>query len=123
MSHGERTYILRDDGVRARCLRTLTEINLAQCWEVVIRPWRAKRSDEQNALFHVIVSKVATATGNDPEDVKSYLKGEFGPKRAVVIHGETRMVPKESSSYTAEEMSEMIDRAREWAALEWGIEA
>lgn len=117
----ERTYILRDVGVVDRCVRTLSELDLSRCWEVVIRPWREKRSDEQNALFHVLIAKVASATGNDADTVKAFFKNEFGPKRVAYIHGEARAVPKESSSYTVEEMSEVIDRSMQWAAMEYGI--
>jgi len=117
----ERTYILRDGGVRDRCLRALGDLDLSKCYEVVIRPWKAKRTDEQNAFWHVLIGKVASATGNDAETIKDFFKNEFGPKRVVMIHGEARAVPKPSSAYSVEEMSEVIERSIEWALVEFGI--
>lgn len=116
-----RTYVLRDEGVRQRFKDFIDQLDLSKCWEVSLRPWKAKRTDEQNALFHALIQQIATETGNDPAAVKDYLKTEFGPKRAVKVHGEVRMVPKGSSDYDVGEMSEMIDRARAWAANEYGI--
>lgn len=116
-----RTYVLRDEGVRERFKRFIDELDPKQLWEVTIAPFRARHTSGQRAKWHAQISEIARETGNDPDDVKEFLKNEFGPKKEVVIAGETRLVPRGSASYNAEEYSEMIDRTSAWAAGELSI--
>jgi hypothetical protein len=113
-----RTYVLRDAGVRERFKAFVDELPQDQLWEVTVSRYNAKSSAGQMGKWHAMIGEIARATGNDPAAVKDFLKNEFGPKREVVIHGECRVVPKSSTQYSAEEMSEMIDRTTSWAAHE-----
>lgn len=117
----ERSYVLRDQGVKERFKAFIDQLDPTKLWEVTIRPFAAKRSVEQNALFHALVQEIAGSTGNDPDTVKDYLKDRFGPRRLVTVHGEERLVPKSTTQYSVEEMSELIDRSKAWAATELGI--
>lgn len=116
-----RTYVLRDDGVRARFKAFLDELPRDQLWEVTVAPFKAKASGGQMAKWHAQIGEIARETGNDPGDVKDFLKNEFGPKNEVMIRGESRLVPKSSTRFTAEELSEMIDRTSQWAAAEFQL--
>lgn len=117
----ERSYVLRDAGVKERFKAFVDQLDPQKLWEVTIRPYATKRSHEQNALFHALVGEIASATGNDPEAVKDFLKDQFGPKRVVKVMNEVRVVPKSTTQYDVAEMSELIDRAKAWAATELGI--
>ena len=46
--------------------------------EVSIKKWRAKRSKDANAYFHLIVNQIAQATGQSDDDVKSELLVRYG---------------------------------------------
>lgn len=46
--------------------------------EVTIKKWRAKRSKDANAYFHVLVNQIAQATGQSDEDVKAELIVRYG---------------------------------------------
>lgn len=113
-----RTYVLRDAGVRDRFIKFLAELDPTKLWEVTVAPYKALATSGQRAKWHAQIAEISRHTGNDPDDVKEYLKEVYGPKREVVIQRERRLVPKPSSSYTAEEYSEMIDRTGAWAAHE-----
>jgi predicted transcriptional regulator len=116
-----RTYVLRDEGVVERFKRFLDELPKDRLWEITVAPFKARHTSGQRAKWHAQISEIARETGNDPDDVKEYLKTEFGPKKEVTIAGEQRLVPRSSSSYNAEEYSEMIDRTSAWAAGELSI--
>lgn len=47
--------------------------------------WREIRSLPQNALFHLIISKIARGTANTPDQVKEYLKETYGPREKIVV--------------------------------------
>lgn len=113
-----RTYVLRDAGVRERFKRFLDELPVDQLWEVTVAPFKALATSGQRAKWHAQIAEIARETGNDPEDVKEYLKDRYGPKKEVSVRGERRLVPKSSTQYSAEEYSEMIDRTSAWAAQE-----
>lgn len=46
--------------------------------EVTIKKWRAKRSKDANAYFHLIVNQIAQTTGQSDEEVKRHLVVQFG---------------------------------------------
>ena len=46
--------------------------------EVNIKKWRAKRSKDANAYFHVLVNAIAEATGQSDDAVKSELLVRYG---------------------------------------------
>ena len=46
--------------------------------EVTIKKWRAKRSKDANAYFHVLVNAIAEATGQSDDDMKSQLLVRYG---------------------------------------------
>ena len=46
--------------------------------EVTIKKWRAKRSKDANAYFHVILNQIAQATGQSDEIVKAELIVRYG---------------------------------------------
>jgi len=46
--------------------------------EIGIKKWRAKRSKDANAYFHVLVNAIAEATGQSDDDVKRELVVRYG---------------------------------------------
>lgn len=46
--------------------------------EVSIKKWRAKRSKDANAYFHVLVNAMAEATGQSDDDVKAEMIVRYG---------------------------------------------
>lgn len=46
--------------------------------EVTIKKWRAKRSKDANAYFHLILNQIAQVTGQSDDDVKRHLVVAYG---------------------------------------------
>lgn len=67
--------------------------------EVVWKPWKPRRSDQQNrALWGVAYKTLADATGNDPDDLHTYFLGEWAGWQTVNVMGQARRLPKRRSS-------------------------
>jgi hypothetical protein len=116
-----RTYILRDAGVKERFKRFIDSLPTEKPFEVTVAPFKERHTSGQRAKWHALISDIARETGNEPDDVKEYLKNRFGPKREMTIHGKQQVIAKPSSQYNVEEYSEMIDRTNVWAAEELGV--
>lgn len=114
----QRTYVLRDAGVKDRFKRFIDSLPADKVFEVTVSPFKERHTGAQRAKWHAMISEIARETGNDPDDVKDALKEMFGPKREVTIRGVSRLVPKSSALYSVEEYSEMIDRTSAWASHE-----
>jgi hypothetical protein len=90
-------------------------------YQVTISRKRAKRSIEQNSLFHVLVGQLASHLGYTPDELKDVLKHMYGRKKLVEMAGERTMVPVSTTEYTKAEMSDMIEHIYRLAA-EYGAE-
>lgn len=93
--------------------------------EVIVRPYKYKRSNEQNRYYWgVVVKEVADHTGYSSEEVHEMLKS-IHLQRGVML--ETRKGLKEirTSGSTATlktgEMEEYLSKCRQWASVELGI--
>ncbi len=84
--------------------------------DLQIKPFRPRRTLDQNALWHKLLDMIAKETGNDLETVKSYIKEEYGYK--VEFRG--RLVPKPSHLYTTADWEALMGPTLALAA-EYGI--
>jgi hypothetical protein len=76
--------------------------------QVTVGQYRKSRSNQQNrALFGVAYKALSEATGNDPEDLHRYFKGEYGGWDVMDVMGQKCKVPKiRSSTMTTSEFSD-----------------
>lgn len=106
---------------REFAIRFIQRLSADKQWTVSIRPYRKKRTLDQNALIHGWFAIIARETGNDPGDVKEALKTEFLPPRFVELNGKTVEVRRETSKLDTKELAEFANRIQAWAAQEFGI--
>ena len=86
-------------------------------WLVIeIKPWKPRRSLDQNAIWHKLLDLIAKETGNDLETVKAYIKEEYGYK--VEFRG--KLIPKPSHLYTSADWEALMGPTLALAA-EYGI--
>lgn len=91
------------------------------CYRLIIKPWRDKRSIPQNSLMWMWNSDVATAVNEhsseklNDEDLHEYLKDMFCPVKPVTVFGETKMV-KSTKLLDTEEMTFYLRRIEVWCA-------
>ena len=108
-------YILRDDVIRNNCVLEIVCLNIEipPLQEVVIRPYRRKRSLQQNALLHKWFDEIAKTTGEyTADDIKTLMKSKFSPRKLVC--GE--MISTGTSSLNSAQMAEFMAQVSGFAA-------
>jgi hypothetical protein len=111
-------YIIRSDGIQARCIRDISNLEYDSPHEVIIKPYKNVRSVEQNNLLHSWVREIANETGHTVEEIKDHICAEFlGTKDYVGLDGEPRSRVVATSELNVEEMSALIERVTELGAL------
>lgn len=96
---------------------------------VKVEAWQSKRSEDQQALIHIIIRSIANHVGANPEwfkqeCIKRDCEGvyPFWPqKMATDLAGNKVPVPKSESELTKAEESDQIEHLYAFAA-EWGVE-
>lgn len=119
-------YIIRDDAVRANCIKAIQALNLSgKPWHVRIEPFKKRRTLSQNNLMWAeiewIVAAVGRETGNDKDDLHRFFKSKFLPRRIIEVNGEAREVEPTTTDLLTVGMSEYIERIRAWCASELGL--
>lgn len=114
-------YIVRDDYVRGRVLDLIAKLDLSKPWEITVEPHRARRSLNQNSLYHKWVGIVAAETGHSHDEVHEFLKAEFLPPRHVEIGGRTRECRPSTTALKIDEMSQYMNQVYAWAGSTLGI--
>lgn len=92
-----------------------------ECYRLIIKPWRDKRSIPQNSLLWMWNSDVASAVNTHSsnklteEDLHEFLKDMFCPAKPVTVLGITKMV-KSTKLLDTEEMTFYLRRIEVWSA-------
>jgi hypothetical protein len=100
----------RPDSARAAAF--IQSLPVDRAWRVVVEPWKARRSEQQNRYLWGLVypAFLAHLEGWDAEDVHEYFLGEcygwetlegFGRKRMKPIRRSSRLNKQEFSDYVA----------------------
>lgn len=91
------------------------------CYRLIIKLWKDKRSLSQNALLWMWNSDVASAINHHSEsklteeDLHEFLKDMFCPAKPVTVLGITKMV-KSTKLLDTEEMTFYLRRIEVWCA-------
>lgn len=97
---------------------------------VSMTPVFAQRSNRQNAYFHLLVTRIANASGGDKDEVKTYIKKramEMGYPAAtdscgrLILDEKGKAQPKPSHEANTKDMQILIEAAY-YVAIENGIE-
>ena len=115
------SVIIRDETLRGRVLDLISKLDLSKAWTVTVEPHRARRSLNQNALYHKWCSIIALDTGNSHDTVHDFLKGEFLAPRTVEIGGRSREVRPSTTTLKIDEMSAFMNQVQAWAGSTLGI--
>ena len=98
-----------------RACAALQGLPLEPPMEVVIRPYKSRRSLDQNALhwkrLDIVRMHIADSTGQifSAEEIHDFFKAKFLPVRLVEIGGEMVKVTRTTTKLTTKEMSEFMD--------------
>lgn len=110
--------IQRQDEFRAH-LKTMGDVEL----EVIVRPYRKHRSDNQNRYYHgVVLAIISDHTGMMPDELHEYLKAKFlAEKHIMKTKGDIVVeveIPGSTASLKTDTMEEYLSKVRMWASAE-----
>lgn len=91
--------------------------------EVLIRPYKSKRSLEANAKLHALLASIASFTGDDMESTKLQMKSLFLIPKAThkLPSGDKYVVFPSTADFNVSEMSEFIEKVQAFAISELGF--
>ena len=122
-----RTFVLRDSAVRARLQAYLASLPEG-LWEVVVRPYKATRTLEQNAKMWAVLTDISKQVQWDgewrtPEDWKDLVTAALRKiknqeqRLCRGLEGGLVALGERTRQMSIEEMSEVIEYATAWGAM------
>jgi hypothetical protein len=90
-------------------------------WRILLVPYRAKRSPEQNNLLWALYTQMAEGTGHTAEELHEAMKRKFLPPKHIQVGEEVIAVPGSTAGLDVREFSEYVERVQEFAASELGV--
>lgn len=127
MSDGERPtnerYILRDARVRQNAADFVASLPVSddKPLQVVIAPYRKRRSLAQNRCFHALCKELSDQFAefygqwHSPAVWKQLVKQELLGEEAHEIEGRVVSVTRHTSSLTTREFAQLLERMPPWA--------
>ena len=116
---------ISDERGREIVIGVIQHLNLAKPWSVEIKPYRKKRTLNQNAYYWKLMDDIAQAvhdaTGNSKDDLHAFFKAKFLPVKVVDVAGEQRVVPVSITTLNLNEMSDLITKVLAWCEVDLGL--
>jgi hypothetical protein len=107
--------LLRRDGLIQRVVRVLTTLPPDEDWELVVRPYRLKRSNPQNdymwALYDFIIRRGGVEMeGWTTKDLHEYFLQQHFGSRIITFMGDKKRVPlRRSSKLNKQEFTDYLE--------------
>ena len=86
-----------------------------------IKEFKPPRSNAQNALLHVLFREIGLHVGRPEDEIKDIFKYQYGVMKKLELFGDVTYVPKGTSDYNKQELSDMVEQVYRKGA-EWGVE-
>jgi len=113
--------------LKQRAISLIEGLPLGDVHEIVIRPYKSKRSIDQNRLMwkwiDIIRVHVGDSTGNffSGEEVHAWLKEKFLPVRIVEISGTAVRCAATTTKLNTKEMADYLTAIERFCASEMGL--
>jgi len=124
----KQTIIIRDWHLKQQAKALIDSLPLEDPHEISVRPWKSKRSLQQNRyLFGVVYERirlhVQESTGEiySAEDIHEAMKQKFLPADIVEIGDERFTVARTTTRLTVREFAEYVDSIIGYAAEHLGL--
>lgn len=125
-------FVLRDDRLYERAvvclLRVMRQAKFSSetnFWEVIIRPYKGKRSLDQNSRYWSILQEVSDQTGHTANELHEICKAEFLGLETICVENKDRgwslEIPKSTTKLNTKEFAEYCDKVSMFAAQEFNV--
>lgn len=109
-------FILRERSIMQNAVAYIADLDLAQTWEVVVRPHKPRKTDEQRNTLHLWLRVLAAETGHSVGEMKHHVKVEFLGYEEVLILGVPHRVLRSTEDLKRDEYSVLLERVAALAA-------
>jgi len=117
----EKRFVLRNEKVAEHAVSAvLAAAEEGTTNEVLIRPYKSRRSRDQNDMMWAIMRAIAKHTGDDVNSVKEVLQRKFLGLQTKEALGDTVTFIRPTSDLNVEEFSEFLEQLQAFAN-EWGV--
>ncbi|MDX8401732.1 MAG: recombination protein NinB [Mariprofundaceae bacterium] len=120
----KRRFVIRNREIAERAAEFVRGLPVQERpLEVVVRPYRSKRTLEQNAYYWRLIADIAHFIGDDKESVALEMKARFlEPVKVVDLpDGSKAAVYPSSADMTVGELAEFCEKIEAWAVHELGF--
>jgi hypothetical protein len=115
-------FIIRTEPTRAHCISWLQNYAIGEPLEVVARPYKAKRSLGQNALYWRTIQEAAHSIGYSADELHEILLGEFFGTREIGFGKTMLRIPVErSKNQNTKKFAEYYEWALSYISQELGV--
>lgn len=117
----ERQFILRTGDERAACAVFVSRLPAEPVMEVTVRPYKSKRSVEQNRLYWgVYLKTIADHTGHTAEELHELFKAKFLYRENLTVCGTDLPMFASTTKLNTREFTDFLDRVQQFAQHELG---
>lgn len=120
----KRKIILRSEELCNRAVEVVMWMHREEgLHEMIIQPYKAKRTLEQNAYLHKLLADIANFTGDSLASTKSDMKQEFLEplSRRQMKNGDWQVEYPSTADMNTKELSEFCEKIEAWAITELGF--
>ena len=120
-----KSFIVRNKAIRGNAVVAVQEIQEEPIMEVIIKPYRKSKSQEQLGYLWAgvlpSISRHIEESGGkhfSADDIYDWMLDEYGEKHIVSIKGVDKVAVKSASKMNTKEMSDFIEKIIQFAAVE-----
>lgn len=96
-------------------LKRFAQLAPTERWQVTVRPYKSKRSIEQNSRLWALYTAIGNYIGEDAESVHQLMGWKF-LRYQTVVNGETVEAIKSTTKLDTQSMVDYQDAIERWAA-------
>ena len=115
------TIIIDSPAKRDRVVAWLGKVPIDEVHELSLRPYKQTRSQQQNARYWLLLTKIAEHTGHDKDELHEMFKAKFLGAGERELAGETVTFIKSSAKLKVKEFVEYSEKVEHWAIEHLGV--
>lgn len=115
------TIIIDGPPKRDRAAAWLAKIPCDEVLELSLKPYKQTRSQQQNARYWLLLTKISSHTGHDKDELHEMMKARFLGPFEREIAGETITAIRSSARLKVGEFRDYMERIESWAIEHLGV--
>ncbi len=112
----KQSFTIRNEGIRRSVIDWILGLPLTDVWEVVVKPYRKNRSNQQNSLmwlwYDLIREHIEATTGENytSEQIHEHFKAMFLTSTVVAIGGDKTTVYRSTAKLKTVEFTDYLEK-------------